>query len=217
MDVANTLTETDPNSYSIASAFSLTNYDRVMMLPNPGLILDAKKLDSMLAFFEPTEISTYPLLHASTSSPQSMLLIKPSKDTFTTLSTEFSKSHASDNSLLREAFPSHEPLLSPADLDFQPTLYTTLEDMRRPMTSETKFNVTNFSEETVFVSLTDSDLPGPQYDIPYQMIVSHRPKDEDQGFVWEKMYSTYKDRRYRVCGMDLIDWKRDDDIKTELK
>lgn len=92
--------------------------------------------------------------------------------------------------------------------------------MRHPFVTGTEFNVTAFTEETSIVSLTDSDLPGPQYDIPYEMIVSHRPKGEDQGFIWEKMYSTYKDRRYRVCGMDLIDWQRGDDvddIKTELK
>jgi hypothetical protein len=188
-----------------------------MMLPNPGLILSTKKLDSMLAFFEPTEMSTYPLLQDTISTSKSMLLIKPSKEAFATLSEAFIKPHHSDNSLLRKAFPSHEPLLSNDDLDFQPSLYTTLEQMRSTATGESAFNVTTFTAETAFVSLTDGDLPGPQYDIPYTMIVSHRPKDEDQGFVWEKMYSTYKDRRYRVCGMDLIDWKSDDNVKSELK
>jgi len=53
----------------------------------------------------------------------------------------------------------------------------------------------------------DPELPGPEYDVPYANIVKMRPKGEDQGFLWEKMYSTYKDRRYGVCGMDLETWQ----------
>lgn len=42
--------------------------------------------------------------------------------------------------------------------------------------------------------------------MPYADLVRMRPTDEDQGFVWEKMYSMYKDKRYSVCGMDLLPW-----------
>ena len=39
-----------------------------------------------------------------------------------------------------------------------------------------------------------------------QRIVDMRPRDDDQGFVWEKMYNLYKERRYRVCGLDPLPW-----------
>lgn len=68
------------------------------------------------------------------------------------------------------------------------------------------FNATKFLSEAAYVHISDPELPGPEYDLPYYEIVRRRPEDEDQGYLWEKMYSTYKDRRYEVCGLDLETW-----------
>ncbi|KAF2674425.1 hypothetical protein BT63DRAFT_435535 [Microthyrium microscopicum] len=203
---------TEPSSYSLASIFSLTRYDRIMVLPSPSLVLNARPLDSILAYFSLSTLSAYPPL--SQASP-SMLLIAPSKETYSSLAAR-KPFHKSDMELLRAEFPNSEPLLVETDPDFKPTLYKTVEQVRAPLAVGERFNATAFSESTAFMQLDDTQLPGAQYDVPYQKIVDLRPKDEDQGFVWEKMYSTYKDRRYRVCGMDLIDWPNDGE-KMELK
>jgi hypothetical protein len=68
------------------------------------------------------------------------------------------------------------------------------------------FNASAYLDDTALIQLKDKGLPGPEYDVPYDDIVRLRPEDEDQGFLWENMYSTYKDRRYRVCGLDQKPW-----------
>jgi hypothetical protein len=187
-----------------------------MILPSPGLVLNARPLDSILAYSEPNNMSSYPALASSQSSP--ILLIKPSKDALSALIKAHEPSKQSDMSLLYKVFPETEPLLSESDPDFKPTLYQTLQTLRTEPPEGHAFNASEFAESTAFLRLEDNRLPGPEYDVPYQMIVGLRPKDDDQGFIWEKMYNTYKDRRYRVCGLDLIDWSADDSHrKTELK
>jgi hypothetical protein len=197
-----TFTDSDPAQYSLASAFSLTNYDRVMVLPTPGLVLKTRPLDSVLAFSEPEPISSYPQMDTAPS----ILLIKPLADTFNKLTTLRRKASQPDSELLRKAFPSPAALLSDADPDFHPSMYTTLAELRTPRAESTPFNATEFLDSTAFVHLIDDELPSPQYDVPYSSIVKLRPGDQDQGFLWEKMYSMYKDRRYGVCGLDLEPW-----------
>jgi hypothetical protein len=104
-----------------------------------------------------------------------------------------------DKDLLSSFFPSKSPLL---DSDEDTKLYTTTATIR----NQEKFDAAVFASETAFVMFQDPDLPGPEYDVPYTDIVKMRPKNEEQGFLWEKMYSMYKDRRYGVCGLDLENW-----------
>jgi hypothetical protein len=173
-----------------------------MLLPTPGLVLNTRPLDSVLAFSEPESISTYPQVGTAPS----ILLIKPLADTFNKLSKIRRKATQPDSELLHTAFPSPAALLSDADPDFHPSMYTTLADLRTPRAQSAPFNATAFLDSTAFVHLVDDRLPSPQYDVPYSSIVKLRPKDQDQGFLWEKMYSMYKDRRYGVCGLDLEPW-----------
>jgi hypothetical protein len=112
----------------------------------------------------------------------------------------------SDSALLRLAFPNPQPLSVETDPEFRQSIYSTLEILRTPMLENGPFNASAFLDDTAFIQLKDNSLPGPEYDVPYDEIVRLRPEDEDQGFLWENMYSTYKDRRYRVCGLDQKPW-----------
>jgi hypothetical protein len=206
-------TETDPRAYSIVSAFALTNYERVLILPTPGLVLNARPLDSMLAFYEPHgNLSVFPLPAADhafvSSSPSPLMLLRPSADTFRVTSAARRSTSVSDEALLRELFPEPEPLLSDADPDFKPSLFTTSRALRTwgEQSPAAGFNATDFYDRTAYLLLEDEALPGPEYDVPYQRVVDMRPRDDDLGFVWEKMYNVYKDRRYRVCGLDPLSW-----------
>lgn len=89
---------------------------------------------------------------------------------------------------------------------FPESIYTTSSSLRTAQ----GFSAGVFEEETAFIHLADPELPGPEYDLPYTDLVKMRPTNDDQGFVWEKMYSIYKDKRYSVCGMDLLPWNGED-------
>lgn len=159
----------------------------------------------MLAYFEPDMLAAYPPLN-QTDNNEPMLLLTPSKETYAALAARHPYHASSDAALFDAAFPAAEALLAEGDPDFTRPLVQTLEQLRTQATAGGRFNASAWSAQTALLRLGDSQLPGPQFDVPYQKIVALRPKDDDQGFVWEKMYSTYKDRRYRVCGMDLVEW-----------
>jgi hypothetical protein len=184
----------------------------VLVLPTPGLVLNARPLDSMLAFYKPRgNLSMYPLPTAEhaflSASPSSLMLLKPSEETFRLASTARRSTSKSDEALLRELFPAPEALLSDTDPDFKPSLFTTSRALRTwGGRSRGGFNATDFYDKTAYLLLEDEALPGPEYEVPYQRVVDMRPRDDDQGFVWEKMYNAYKERRYRVCGLDPLSW-----------
>ncbi|KAF2423727.1 hypothetical protein EJ08DRAFT_595616 [Tothia fuscella] len=187
----------DPSHYSLASIFSLAQYDRVLSFPSPGLVLNSAPLDSILAFSEPSSVAFYPALNTSVAL-SSLLLVKPSTSIFKALSHIRASNNIPDTHLLSNFFHSAPPLLEVGEKK----LYTTAEQLRTAKT----FNGTAFLTDTAFLYFHDSEVPGPEFEVPYSDTVKRRPKDDDQGFLWEKMYATYKDRRYNVCGMDLETW-----------
>ena len=176
----------DPEAYSTAALAALDHYKRVMTFPPPGLILDSAPLDSILAFTETESIAAFPPLN---SSDGSTMIVVPSS------SSQKSMKTADLSSVDAES-------LLPDVQDH--TLFTTSHALR---TADSKtFNATDYIANTAYVRFADPDLPGPEFDIPYSSIVKMRPSGEDQSFLWEKIYSTFKDRRYGVCGLDLEVW-----------
>lgn len=196
--------EDDPEAYSMAALSALDQYKRIMTFPAPGLVLDTAPLDSILAFVETQSLAAYPALN---SSDASTIIVAQSKSNSELLSRR-----------VLSTLPSETLLQEPEDQ----TLFTTSHALRTADPST--FNATDFIASTAFVHFADPDLPGPEYDIPYSSIVKMRPSGEDQSFLWEKMYATFKDRRYGVCGLDLEVWppipkpvtkKHDDKILSE--
>jgi hypothetical protein len=176
----------DPEAYSTAILATLDHYKRVMTFPPPGLVLDTTPLDSILAFADTQSIAAYPTLNDTESSTMLVVPSSSSKEALSRTTLSLSEADA----------------LLPDVQDH--SLFTTSKALR---TADPKtFNATDFITATAYVHFTDPDLPGPEYDIPYSNIVKMRPEGDDQAFLWEKMYSTYKDRRYGVCGLDLEVW-----------
>jgi hypothetical protein len=178
--------EDEPEAYSMAALSALHQYKKVMTFPPPGLVLDSNPLDSILAFAETDGVAAYPALNVSGGST---ILFVPSKSNGGLQAGEQLSGLPSDN-------------LLPDPQDH--SLFTTSHTLRAA--DPNTFNATDFIASTAYVHFSDPDLPGPEYDIPYSTIVKMRPTGEDQSFLWEKMYSTFKDRRYGVCGLDLEIW-----------
>jgi hypothetical protein len=178
-----------------------------MMLPSPGLLLNSKPFDSMLAFFKPSNgLALYPL------DKEPVYLVQPNMSTFNAVSARASFTE-SDAAVIQSLSSSPESLLSDQDPDYKPRLYMTLSELRT-MKPESTFNATAFFEATAFIKVHDPILPGPEFDIPYENIVKNRPDDVDQAFIWERMYSLYKSRRYTVCGLDPKPWPQTESNST---
>jgi hypothetical protein len=171
--------------------FFLKDYERVITLPPPGLVLNSLPLDTLLAYHQIGEaISAYPPVKGN-GSGSSMIMARPSTKHIPTLPL----------SIIPSIFSS----ASNPDLPL-PSIFSNIVSLRMPHAPNEPFNATKFLSETAYVHISDPELPGPEYDLPYYEMVRRRPEDEDQGYLWEKMYSTYKDRRYEVCGLDLETW-----------
>ncbi|TID15079.1 glycosyltransferase family 8 protein [Venturia nashicola] len=203
---------TDPSSFSIAALYAMTQFDRILTFPPPGLILNASPLDSILAYSSTSQTSAFPSYNTSTSL-SSLVLVAPSTQSHKALTELIRKQpHLDSLELLKYTFPAPPPLLKDDSEEQFPTKVYATSSLLRTMQG---FSAKVFEEETAFIHLADPELPGPEYDIPYADLVRMRPKDDDQGFVWEKMYSIYKDKRYSVCGMDLLPWNGE--VRSEEK
>jgi hypothetical protein len=176
-----------------------------MVLPTPGLVLNSQKLDTVLAFSELDQLSTYPAFQKQ-NRLASMLVLKPSSEVFEKLANAQIKRAVPDLELLQRGFDSPGVLLSDTDSDLDSSAYTTLGAIRTAIPAAERFNGAQFLASTAFVQLSDPQLPAIQYEVPYEKIVKLRPKDDDQSYLWEKMQNLYKDRRYGVCGLDLETW-----------
>ncbi|KAF2400895.1 hypothetical protein EJ06DRAFT_412405 [Trichodelitschia bisporula] len=178
----------DPESYSALTLFSLTAYERIISLPTPGLVTHAPPLDTLL---------TTPPSQPALAGHDEPLLLTPSVETHAALTKAYLKSPRSLPALLASLYPSSADPLS--------NLSTTTGALRA-LTPQEPFNATAYLESVSYIRFSDPELPSPEYEVPYAQIVDLRPKDEDQGFLWESLRGVYKTRRYEVCGLDLEVW-----------
>lgn len=191
-----------PSSYSLASLFSLVDYERVIHLSSPGLLLDASPLDSLLAFSKSEPVAALPANAERKELLTSLLLIHPSADNYSRLRELRSTQPMTDLDLFRKSFPVPDSLLSSWSMSLGNLFYESTS-LRNSIEG---FNSTIFTEATAYVRLSDPELPGPEYDVPYYERVRIRPKNEEARFVWEKLYETFRQRRMEICGLDLETW-----------
>lgn len=198
---ANCLSADLPSSYSLATLYSLTEYERLLYLQSPGTLMSASALDSMLAFSKSKTMAAYPASAARDALSTSMLLIHPSATVYRDLKEMRTKKPSTDLALLRRAFAAPKSLMSPLALSMGNLVYGTRE-LRQG--SDEAFNATAWEEATTFVRFTDPELPGPEYDMDYFLKQEMQPKDEDARVVWENLYEKFRNRRIEVCGLDLL-------------
>ncbi|CAO2651413.1 Nn.00g039830.m01.CDS01 [Neocucurbitaria sp. VM-36] len=191
--------DTLPSSYSLASLYSLVDYERVMYLQGPGVLLDASALDSLLAFSKSEPMAAFPATPERSDLSTSLLMIHPSQERFSQLKALRASKPTTDLSLFRQTFAAPESLISEWSLSMGNVVYES-QDLRNVVDD---FNATMFEEATTFVRLSDPEIPGPEYDIPFPDRVKMRPRNQEAEEVWSKLYERFRQRRMEVCGLDL--------------
>ncbi|KAF2634758.1 hypothetical protein P280DRAFT_474355 [Massarina eburnea CBS 473.64] len=193
-----------PSSYSLASLYSLTNYERLVYLQGPGVLLDASALDSLLAFSTSEAMAAFPATAERRELSTSLLLIHPSRESFQQLKETRMATPVADLALFRQTFAAPESLISEWSLSMGNVVYES-QKLRGTMDG---FNASEFRAATTYVRLSDPELPGPEYDVPYTDRMRLRPKEGQAREAWERLYEQFRQRRMEVCGLDLEPWVR---------
>ena len=176
-------------AYPLEGLLSFTNYERILVLPTPGILLNASLADSLLlkkasSAFESSSTSTvlqpnkgsYQVAVAGLRASVGSVATEPQATSQKSFSLQSSRSI--DPVILRSSSLSHPKEVS---------------------------NVTEAWEQAVYIKLDDfeqEDL-GPEYDIPRSMIQEVRPRQPEMRAAWDDVYESYRVRRMNVCGLDL--------------
>ncbi|KAF2875154.1 hypothetical protein BDV95DRAFT_603920 [Massariosphaeria phaeospora] len=196
--------ESLPSSYSLASLYSLTNYERIIYLQGPGVLLDASALDSLLAFSKSEPMAAFPATPERKDLSTSLFLIHPSMDTFRELKELRASRPMSDLDLFRKTFTPPESLISEWSLTMGNVVYKS-QNLRNAIDG---FNATVFQQATTYVQLSDPELPGPEYEVPYYERVALHPRNDEAREAWKNLYEGFRQRRMEVCGLDLETWTK---------
>ncbi|CAN9251575.1 unnamed protein product [Alternaria sp. RS040] len=191
--------DTLPSSYSLASLYSLVDYERILYLQGPGVLLDASALDSLLAFSKSEPMAAYPATPERTDLSTSLLMIHPSQQSFNQLRAMRASKPTSDLNMFRKTFTVPDSLISEWSLSMGNVVYES-QNLRNVVDD---FNATAFEKMTTFVRLSDPEIPGPEYDVPYSERAKLRPQNEQAQEAWSKLYERFRQRRMEVCGLDL--------------
>lgn len=182
--------------YPLTILLSLLHYNRVLLLQAPGLILDSTPLD--LLFTLPMETPMLGLAASQEDKSQpSILLLQPSRDTYQEIASSLPEGVYPDSEFLQRV------TLESAPTD--PKYHTRLLAETGLLGDESvaSFNTTQFLDTTGYVRLSDTGLPGPEYDIPRQDFIRAMPSGKQARKAWETVYERYRDQRMDVCGLDL--------------
>lgn len=191
--------DTLPSSYSLASLYSLVDYERILYLQGPGVLLDASALDSLLAFSKSEPMAAYPATPERTDISTSMFMIHPSQQSYSQLRAMRASRPTSDLNMFRKTFTVPDSLISEWSLSMGNVVYES-QSLRN---AADDFNATAFEQATTFVRLSDPELPGPEYDVPFSDKIKIRPQNEQAQEAWIKLYERFRQRRMEVCGLDL--------------
>lgn len=186
---------TEEERYPLTNLLSLVHYNRILSLQPSGLILDSTPLD--LLFTLPME---KPLLGLSAPNDESMqaaiLLFEPSKETLKEITSTLPEGAYPDSEFLQRV-PG-----TPAPVDGEGPM-TLLAQTSGLSDVDAQFDAAQFLDTTAYIRLSESDLPGPEYDIPREDYVRAMPRSRQARKAWEGVYERFRDARMGTCGLDL--------------
>lgn len=189
------------STYSLASAYALTDFDRVLSIETPGLLLDASPFDAVLAF---TEKTPFAMLQDTAAGDgvhsEDLFLMEPSKTEYAALSERIGSMPSFNDTRFPAAFP--DPLLL-ASSDNDNTLIRSIGVLHE---AKSDFNATAFLDKVAYLRFSDPKLPGPEYDVPWAMKREARPDNKDADWHWTKLYGEFAQKRMDICGLDLEGW-----------
>lgn len=163
------------------------------------MLLDASALDSLLAFSKSEPMAAYPATPERTDMSTSLLMIHPSQQSYSQLRALRASKPTTDLDMFRKTFTVPESLISEWSLSMGNVVYES-QNLR---TASDGFNATAFEQATTFVRLSDPELPGPEYDVPFAERARLRPQNEEAQEAWSKLYERFRQQRMEVCGLDL--------------
>ncbi|SMQ49335.1 unnamed protein product [Zymoseptoria tritici ST99CH_3D7] len=194
-------------TYSLASAFELYgDFDRVLNIETPGLLLDAEPLDAILGF---TESTPFAMLHDTSTNDgvhsEDLFLLQPSKTTYAEISAglKFKEAAGFNDTYLASLFPDPVLLASSNEKTALVRSVKVLHDVE----AGAKFNETAFTDDVAYIRFSDPKLPGPEYDVPWADKVAARPKNKGADWAWTSLYGQYAQKRMEICGLDLESWR----------
>lgn len=194
--------EESKDVYSLASAFSLSEFDRVLSIETPGLLMDALPLDAVLAF---TEKAPFAMLQDSHEGDgvhsADLLLLTPSDAFHTQLLDRLGTESGFNDTLLPTLFT--DPLL----LASQTAEHALIRSIGALHEASQEFNATAYLENVSYIRFSDPKLPGPEYDVPWSQKVSARPRSKEADWTWTKLYGHFAQKRMEVCRLDLETWR----------
>lgn len=191
--------------YSLASAFALHGeFDRVLSIETPGMLVEAEPLDAILAF---TESTPFTMLHDTHDHDgvhsEDLLLLKPSLATYQEITERISQQpeYLTNASSFSSLF--NDPLLLASSTEDSALVraVSVLHD------ADETFNQTAYLSDVAYIRFWDPKLPGPEYDVPWTTRLAARPKNKVADWTWTNLYSQFAQKRVDVCGLDLETWR----------
>ncbi|KAI7222847.1 glycosyltransferase family 8 protein [Hortaea werneckii] len=199
---ANNELDGSSNVYSLASAFALKDFDRVLSIESPGLIIDALPLDAVLAFTENTPFAMLQDSHDGDGVHSAdLLLLKPSASSHAELLERLGMESNFNDSIIPTLFT--DPLLLASKTDD----HTLIRSIGLLHQAAQDFNATAYLDRVSYIRFSDPKLPGPEYDVPWPQKVAARPSNKDADWTWTKLYGEFAQKRMDVCGLDLETWR----------
>ena len=194
-----------PSTYSLISAYALTDLDRTLTIETPGLLLDASPLDAVLAF---TEKTPFAMLQDTTANDgvhsQDLFLLQPSAKEHAALTTLIpTLPNSFNDTLLPIAFP--EPLLLASSTEDNTSAL--IRSIGLLHDAQAGFNASAYLSNVAYIRFSDPKLPGPEYDVPWAKKRAARPKNKDADWTWTKLYGEFAQKRMDICGLDLESWR----------
>jgi len=192
---AGTVKLTEEERYPLTNVLCLVHYNRILLLQQPGLIMDSTPLDllftlpmamPMLGFSDPQDEGQNPTI----------LLFEPSRETYQAVAATLPEGAYPDAEFLQKVHVEH----APEDPEHQVHLLATTGLLE---SESSGINATDFFGTTAYAYLSDPGLQGPYYDIPRQDFVKAMPGSKEARLVWESVYERFRDARMDVCGLDL--------------
>lgn len=188
--------------YSLASAYDLSDLDRVLSLETPGLIMDASALDALLGY---TEQAPFAMLYDTSDDDgvhaEDLILLQPSIEVHQTLKQSLRTRSAFNDSQLAEAFSDQLLLQAPSEDAAVVRSIGMLHDV------DEHFSATAYISQASYLRFSDPKMPGPEYDVPFTQKRDARPTNKDADWTWTKLYGEFEQKRMEVCGLDLESWR----------
>jgi len=196
--------------YMLENMLEVDEYDKILYLRTPGLIIDANALDSLMAYhdgkIDQAVIGSYGQLDAIflTPSLKTAIFLRESRAgmnnrMFLSQPVKTGLSRIDVQVTTNEVFGS----------TLDATEKTVLASMAllQQIATDTMFDGAEFlRNRSAYLTFTDIGLPSPENSIPFDIRVASRPKNKEADRVWTKLYGRFAENRRLVCGLELESW-----------